>query len=1135
MSRDQYTFTPRYPPKPGQPPITVGPAQKDNKSFPYVPRYPPERYPVPQWSPLRKSPEVEMKTPRVINEFNSVARPYTTGTNPLNDFRSYTYNFTLAAVKDSALKTFFSTEQGLLPKDYFVVAKSSGKGTAGFVVDPVGEFKEVDLGFNPDESQAAMLKNRQVIQHKRKEDSAKLVDRFNKESAGRFDFYINNVSINTIQGGSQKTNMSHSTSIEFDIFESYSLTGFIEAIHVASVAAGYQSYVNTPFMMKMEFIGYKDDDSDVPIKIENSTRYFLFRFVGLDVDVDQEGTRYRCKGVPFNELALSVSDVLKTDLPVKGYQVGPILENLMENLTESMRLAAIKENNENKFDSYSVVFPKITETGIDTTYLTDSKNYDRNQIAKETLMNVLKDNGIYKFPTPITTPEDFKRFATNPDEFLFQFSKGSNVSDCVQSVIRDSTFTKNILKNLTIDEYGLLDYFFVHVESEKKEFFDEKNNKDCYHYRFVVIPFKIHYTRVIPRENTTVDTTKLKDIIHRKYEYFYTGKNLDILKFDLKFNSLFYQAMPMALGNITGRLETSGSQPDEKSLVSLSGKADYSPLGAIPTQYSPDNQGSMVSGMANANGTSSDPYDYLAKGLHDAIIQNVDQTQAEIQIIGDPYYLCTMGMGNIKHQINPDGTVGLKEAPIYFGDVHILIQFRNPKDRGNVLGVMEFDSRVALYSGLFRLLELRSDFKDGQFTQNLKLVRMPMQPEDTNLNGDIPTGSPLEAEPNTETSPVEAEKPAPSGIRPDENELLKTVFNFSTPGLPGVLSNLVAGASSVAGALAGGLAVGSLANNVFSGVTGAVTAVGSIVNQVQGQTFQGLSNIGSAIRLASSGLSNFSENINSVGGQINQVSKTLNTVGASSITPSNLSNGLAAANLGNFKNLSNQAMSAVDSLKDKAGGLVSEISSKADGISGKANALASQLGIDINKIAGLGSDLQTKLTEQFNTIAKSIPESVDLNLAVERGLNLNNIPASNLSKIPATQPFAVSPPPLPNLSDIGEILKRGGNLDNLPGAASISGIGSLISSLKNEKSFISNPLDSSVVSQKLVSVQKGLSDITGKIPSVEAGIAVVESMVSSQIPNITSAPKSVINVFGSNSSKESPLRTAIFINSSEKV
>lgn len=1094
---------------------------------------------------IPKSPKIEIKTPRVIDKFTET-KDYKVGTNPLNEFRSYTYNFTLAAVKDSAIKNLFSSGQELSPKDYFVVAKSGGKGASGLIVEDPGKLNivnsapltiedEINAGFY--ELDFINLEKQKLETYNQKVNAAKLIESFNKESPGRFDFYFNNISIDTIPGGSQQTNMSHATSIEFDVFESYSMTGFIEAIHVASVAAGYKSYNSTPFMMKMEFIGYKDDNSPTPVKAENSTRYFLFRFVGLDVDVNQEGTRYRCKGVPFNEIAFSVPDVLKTDLPVSGYQVGPILENLMENLTESMRTAAIKENNAGNFDSYSIVFPKVTESGIDKTYLDDVKNYSKNQIANKTLLTPLKDNGIYKFPKPITTPEDFRAFASNPLDFQFHFSKGSNISDIVQSVIRDSTFTKNILQNLSPDDYGLVEYFFVHVESQQKDSFNNKHNKPNYHYRFVVIPYKIHYTRVFPREDATVDTTKLKNLVHRTYEYFYTGKNLDILKFDLKFNSLFFQAMPMALGNIVGRPETSGIQPEEKSLVSVVSKdTPTSPLGVTTTEYGTDIQGEIVSGMPNSAGTTSDPYAYLAKGMHNAIIQNVDQTTAEIQILGDPYYLCTMGMGNLKYQINTDGTVGLNEAPIYFGDVHILLRFRNPKDRGNVLGTMEFDSRYALYSGLFRITQMRSEFKDGQFTQNINLVRIPMQPEDTNLEGTAP-GDVLSATPNPDTAPVEAEGPAPTGINLNDNELLKTALTIPTLGLPGVLSNLVAGAGSVAGALAGGLTVGSLANSVFSGVTGAVTAAGSLVNQVQGQAFQGLANVGSAIRMASSGLSSFSENINSSGGQINQTSKLLNTVGASSVTPDSLAKSLnAAVGLNKSVDLGNQAISAVDSLKDKASGLVSEVSSNIDGINGKANALASQLGININKISGLTADLQTKLTEQFNSLAKSIPENVDLNSAVGLGLILNNIPASNLGKIPATQPFSVSPLPKSNLSDIEEILKRGGNLKNLPGAASIPGIGSVLSSLNDSKSIITtNPLDSSVISQKLVSVQNGLSNVTGNVASVESSIAVVESISKNQVPNITSSPKSVINLFGSSSAKESPLKVAVFIKNSESV
>ena len=50
--------------------------------------------------------------------------------NPLNSFRSYNYIFTLASLKKTALT---DPESYRINQDYFVIARSGGKGSTGII------------------------------------------------------------------------------------------------------------------------------------------------------------------------------------------------------------------------------------------------------------------------------------------------------------------------------------------------------------------------------------------------------------------------------------------------------------------------------------------------------------------------------------------------------------------------------------------------------------------------------------------------------------------------------------------------------------------------------------------------------------------------------------------------------------------------------------------------------------------------------------------------------------------------------------------------------------------------------------------------------------------------------------------
>jgi hypothetical protein len=457
-----------------------------------------------------------------------------------------------------------------------------------------------------------------------------------------------------------------------------------------------------------------------------------------------------------------------------------------------------------------------------------------------------------------------------------------------------------------------------------------------------------------------------------------------------------------------------------------------------------------------------------------------------------------------------------------------LIQFRNPKDINRKTGLMDFDSRVALYSGLFRVIGIKNSFNGGVFTQKLDLIRVPMQPEDLGYETDTSPAIGLDSEPNNEFGPVVAELPAPSTIRADENSLLGDITRLPITGAPGNLSSLMPGPPSVAGTINSFATVGSLAGGAGLGLTGAATAVGNLVNQIRSGRNQGLSNVSSAIRLSNSGLSNLSENINNIGGSIDQVSKSLNTVGLSASTPSALAAGILNFKPSNFNQLSNQAISAVQSLSDKSSGLVSDVLSKVDGLNGKTAALAGQLGIKLDSLSGLSSDLQTKLVGKISEAAASVPAAVDITAAVTQGLILNDIPTKKLSNIPATQPRAVAPQARPNLADISEILRRGGNIQNLPGVSQIPGIQEIIERASVPSGVVTNnPLDSSAIAGKFSSIQNQLQSVVNVANSVESKNQAVQTVTKTALPNVAPAPSSVINVFGSTEKTLSPLKIAL--------
>lgn len=627
--------------------------------------------------------------------------------NVLNSYRAYNYLFTLAALKKEALDdpTSYRNDEN----QYFVIAKSSGKG-------------------------GSSLYNGIV-------DSS-LLSSFKVESPGRFDFYINNVRIDTIMAAGEQTGVSTAIKLEFDLFEPYSMTGFIEALQTSAVSMGHDQYINCPYLLKMEFIGYPDSDpiSNNATKVPNTTRYFVFAFTGLKIDVTEAGTRYQCKGVPFNERGQGIATKLKSPITLTGNTVKDMLVNLENSLNKAMEdeAKAVSKQNGNKHDTYTISIPKVdNKSGV----VSGSDNTD---ITSMKIVELLKTDANYKFPDNGTT-NNAESSRTPLNEITVSFSDGLSVQECITAIIRDSEYVKKLLKGFpgNIDDYGMVDYFAVQLEVTDLKIMNETTMRPFYNYKFLILPYKVHYTRLPLAQSGTVDPATKLLVANRVYDYLYTGANIDIKRFNLNFNTLFFQAIPKAMGNKAGESSASkGVAPlgvDDKSAPAQSpSDTKKTAFGSSPVAIDCRRGDVNTSNTPNSGLPSTDPYTQLARNLHQAILENVDQISAEIEIVGDPFYLVTTGVGNYKPAFLKYGETKDGEAAFTTGDILVLLTFRNPIDISATTGMAVFSNKVTPYSGLFRVIKVQNTFSDGQFNQKLNLLRISSQTEDTNRQAEDP-------------------------------------------------------------------------------------------------------------------------------------------------------------------------------------------------------------------------------------------------------------------------------------------------------------------------------------------------------------------------------------------------------------
>ena len=928
--------------------------------------------------------------------------------NVLYNYRSVTYNFTLSALRVSDAgnpSSYRNNAQDL------VIIRSGGKGTNGITAGTTLTTTKPSVTSTATSgaisskptSTVSTATNNQIT------SNTDLIAGFNKDSPGRFDMFIENVEIDTTIEPNGQTTMAQANKITFDVIEPYSINGFVEALQVAAVAAGNPSYSGATFLLKLQFAGYPDGPDlpqSVP-EIEQATRYFPIVINNLEVTIDERGTKYKVSAVASSEKGYGQSAVLKKSVKASGTTVQQMLSDLTTQITNQLKDDDQRGKNSklatNDFDEYRIKFPvwDPQQGFVD--------NGAVNEIGKANLVETLKDNTLNSFPDAGTSTKpdayDPRKYSGLPPltsstlaEFnkstpntapVSQFSDGKNISECIEAVIKDSEYIKTIAKKLSskteyqqvVDQFGMVDYFLIKLEVTNKSTINPDLKKPYQIFTYVVIPRKIIYTRFPGYGNETVDPKKLATQSLREYNYIYTGQNLDILNFKLNFNNLFYEALHPAMANENVPPSKTAAAPGNKT----NPKSNPDDLAAVKSNQIPSSaqrpDASLTAVDKNAGGQNKvDAYAKMAKSMHNAITNSQSSlTNGEIDILGDPFYVVTGGIGNYSPapgkdspRITTDG-----EANHNYGEVLITINFRNPIDYNTLDkgGRMYFDPQLLPFSGVYRVTKLKSQFKEGVFKQTLEIIRVPGQPSPATGSSNVlmvsNPGDKISQAPNPEDQISQDQTPAPPVINTDTGQSgdranVVTLSNqlqrgLPSPGLPGVLSNF----TNATGGLGGS------ANYLLSQVSGATSnLVGNtrIATQIYGGVIPGAINqLASGIPLQVSGIANLAQQVLNPASLVSQVGNTaLRQFGITNPTTQ-----LAAVLIG------------------KASQALNQISISGSGI-GEGSKVSYAPVTTIPSLVSLGQNVTAQDVQAQNS---TLPTSITAVTGAATGLNANTIAA----------------------------------------------------------------------------------------------------------------------------------------------
>lgn len=643
----------------------------------------------------------------------------------LHNFRSFTYNFTLAAIPHSQISQSFSSVDELTN----VVLSSKGKGkptdpvpippteTAGPIryssektrsIQSVEESLRANLkkeGKSEEEISRAL---QPYVAERIKFEAEAAVNAsatakpaidpnlmkdarlaYNNSSAGRFDMFIDDVEISTVMGHNSISGTANAFGFTFTVVEPYSIFGFMDALLKSAKDSGYESYIDCVYVLALDFSGYPDQgDLPNPIDIPGTRRFFPIRLYEVNTAMTERGAIYTCKAVPASDAAFSVSKgTMKYETEIVGNTVKEQLTQLMQHLNNLSQNEASRQRSA-VYNKYQIEFPLVDGSGEDT------------------------------------------RLANAKVESTSVFRSEKAIQTAIDEIITKSEYAKNAV----IPGGKGVDTKTAMAKTWKvtsKVDFDSSNERDpntlsrASIITYKVIEYKTVAAGAVPGHAASPsDYNVLADLSLRRYDYLFTGKNTDILDFKVNFNLAFFAGVTPGMGATDGKdRQSSGNDNSSNPATNPGATPTSTKNAAVPSQATAESAQSRPNSRI-----SPDAWQQMTYQMYrNMISSSTSLFQGEITILGDPYFLIggdgkTAGVEQGK--VAEDGS-----ASAAAGDVLIMLNFYNPIDLDYTTGLMDLSVTPVPFSGIFRIFQVTSSFKSGVFKQVLYFTRMNADPD----------------------------------------------------------------------------------------------------------------------------------------------------------------------------------------------------------------------------------------------------------------------------------------------------------------------------------------------------------------------------------------------------------------------
>ena len=622
--------------------------------------------------------------------------------NPLLNYESYTYCISLHLLTETQFNNFIANPQGPVPQRTIVAS-------AGRYINRDPNFAE--------------------------------------------DFYFDDFRMTTIINTTKRNRSTNLIECHFTVVEPMGFT-LINRLLDAVAGIGGKNYIRQPYLLQIDFFGYRDGTAANGAPIPNLTKYIPISLISLKSRVSTRGTEYSIDAVPFNHQAFNTMNVAspaaftvkastvqelmgtgnpQPTAPSGQYQVLGFAEGLNAYYKDLVDRKEIFFQNEYRVEFHpsignAKIFPTNSPNNLASaasggTSPTDQKNNIKAQ-AGQAVGQINFNSGVFNIPA------------------------GTKIDQLIDYAVRNSDYIKDQLADPTgytaKENFGQLQtklgnplrwFRIIPKIKIKPNSYDPARQQYAYEITYYVKPWTVNSKHPYAPQGRTPGFVK-------EYNYIFTGKNKDIIDLQLDFDMLYYTQIVSYRNK--GRLNETGDTAGQKNL-----RGEIYDFGDAPTDLPPPGQNAQVTVTDRiqpvARGyVSGDAGKTTRTGAQQSLAVTAGDVQKDItldakgdminikmRIFGDPTFIkqddifYSQDVVDMKSTVTPNGSL-ITDG----GELYVYVNFESPADYSEfygqaIPGLNKY--RYSEFSGIYKIITVESTFRGGKFEQSLDLVRLPIQ------------------------------------------------------------------------------------------------------------------------------------------------------------------------------------------------------------------------------------------------------------------------------------------------------------------------------------------------------------------------------------------------------------------------